>query len=217
MSKTVVLLRGGVDSTVCLAAAVKELGSDSVVALNLFYGQKSSRERDSAKDVAAHYGVKYIALDISKTLAFSDAGVLRNNALEPGEEVYQKQTEVPFRNGLMMATAASLAQSLGAETVRFAIHADESAGQIYPDCKEDFFRAMASAIETGTGGKLRLLLPFIDMSKKEVMELGRDLNVPFEKTWSCYVNDDVPCGYCTGCIGRAKAFGSAGIKDPLQA
>ena len=215
MAKTVVLLRGGVDSSICLAKAVQDFGKDNVFALNLFYGQKSSKERGSAKEIADHYGVKYIALDISEVLSLSTAGVLKDNDLTPGEDVYQEQTEVPFRNGLMISTAASVALSMGAEQVEFALHADESAGQIYPDLKEDFFRAMATAIETGPGGKLKLLLPYIDISKKEVMELGRELNVPFEKTWSCYVNDDEPCGYCTGCVGRAKAFASIGMEDPL--
>lgn len=85
----------------------------------------------------------------------------------------------------------------------------------YPDCRKEFFDAMDEALQRGTGGKLRLEMPFCGMSKKEVMELGKELKVPFELTWSCFVNDDEPCGYCVGCTGRAKAFASIGEKDPL--
>ena len=213
--KTVVLLRGGIDSTVCLAKAVADLGADNVAALNLFYGQKTRRELEMAKKSAAHFGVKYIEMDISKVMDFSDCGIIGNNDLEPGVDKYQKQTEVPFRNGLMMSVAASVAMSLGAESVQFAHHAEDKSSLEYPDCRPEFIAAMGDAIRLGTGGKLELVLPFAEMSKKEVMELGKKLNVPFEMTWSCFVNDDKPCGYCVGCVGRAKAFDSIGEKDPL--
>lgn len=214
--KTLVLLRGGIDSTVLLAKAVADHGSENVAALTLYYGQKTKREREMAVKSAAHYGVQHIELDISRIMGFSDCGALAANPLEPGEDKYQGQTEVPFRNGLMMAVAASVAQSLGAETVLYAAHADDKAGLVYPDCKEEFFNAMADAIAKGTGGKVGLELPFKYMSKKEVMELGKELKAPFEMTWSCFVNDDEPCGYCVGCVSREKAFESIGETDPLK-
>lgn len=215
--KTVVLLRGGIDSTVCLAKAVRDFGKDEVAALNIYYGQKTRRELDMAKKAAAHFGVKYIEMDISRIMDFSDCAALAANPLEPGEDKYESQTEVPFRNGLMMAVAASVAGSLDAETVQVAHNADEMARLVYPDCRKEFFEAMDEAIKKGTGGKLGLVMPFCEMSKKEVMELGKELKVPFELTWSCFVSDEEPCGYCVGCTGRARAFASIGEDDPLLA
>lgn len=213
--KTIVLLRGGIDSAVCLAKAVNDHGKDNVAGLNLFYGQRTRRELEMAKKLADHFGVRYIEMDISRIMDFSDAAVLADKTLEPGEDKYESQTEVPFRNGLMMAVAASVAGSLGAEIVQVAHNADEMTRLAYPDCRKEFFDAMGEALQRGTGGKLRLEMPFCGMTKKDVMELGKELKVPFELTWSCFVNDDEPCGYCVGCTGRAKAFASIGEKDPL--
>jgi 7-cyano-7-deazaguanine synthase len=215
MSKTVVLLRGGIDSTICLAKAVKDHGKENVTALNLFYGQNAKKELDAAKKIAEHYGVNYIPMDISKIMEFSNSGMLNDNSIKPGEEIFEEQTDVPFRNGLMISVASAVSISVGADSVQFATHKDESAGLQYPDCKPEFFQAMANAISVGTNGSLNLELPFANMSKIDVMRLGEELGVPFELTWSCYVSDDEPCGFCVGCTGRARAFEALGIDDPL--
>ena len=215
MNKTVVLLRGGIDSAICLAKAVNERGRENVTALNLYYGQNVKKEMVAAKKIAEHYGVNYIPMDISKIMELSNSGMLNDNSIEPGEDIFEEQTDVPFRNGLLISVASAIAISIGADSVQFATHADESAGLKYPDCRPEFFRAMASALTVGTNDSLRLELPFADMSKAEVMKLGEKLGVPFELTWSCYVNEDEPCGYCVGCTGRARAFKALGIDDPL--
>lgn len=215
MGKTVVLLRGGIDSAICLADAVKKYGSENVTALNLYYGQNVKKDQKAAKKIAEHYGVDFISKDISNIMELSNAAILNDNTIKPGADVYQDQTEVPFRNGLMISVASAVAISVGADSVQFATHADESSGLKYPDCKPEFFRAMGNAISIGTNGDLKLELPFSDMSKVAVMRHGEKLGVPFELTWSCYVNDDEPCGYCVGCTGRAKAFTALDIEDPL--
>lgn len=215
MGKTVVLLRGGIDSAICLAKAVEEKGKENVTALNLYYGQNVKKEMVAAKEIAEHYGVQYVPMDISKIMELSNSGMLHDNHIKPGEDVFEEQTDVPFRNGLLIAVASAIARSVGADSVQFATHADEGAGLKYPDCRPEFFRAMAKALEIGTDGSLSLELPFADMSKVEVMKLGQKLGVPFELTWSCYVNEDEPCGYCVGCTGRAKAFEALGMDDPL--
>lgn len=213
--KTVVLLRGGIDSSIALANAVDERGKDNVVALNLFYGQVHKKEQAAAKDIADYYGVEYKELDISQVMTFSKSSLLEGNVVGNESEYSDKKAEVPFRNGLMTAVAASLALSIGAESIQFAVHAGESAGNVYADKRESFFRTMASAISEGTDGELKLELPFADMSKKQVMMLGLKLGVPFEKTWSCYESEDKPCGYCVGCKGRIAAFELIDEEDPL--
>lgn len=213
--KTVVLLRGGIDSAIALANAVDERGKDNVVALNLFYGQLHKKEKKAAESLAEHYGVECLELDISKVMSFSRSSCLEGNIVKDEDAYSEKSAEVPFRNGLMISVAASLALSIGAGYLQFAVHAGESAGGIYADKRESFFRIMASAINEGTDGDLKLELPFSDMSKNQVMMLGLKLGVPFEKTWSCYESEDKPCGYCVGCRGRAAAFKLIGEEDPL--
>ena len=192
--KTVVLLRGGIDSTICLAQAVKEFGKENVIALNMYYGKVYKKERDAVKKIAEHYGVEYMEQNISK----------------------EDKSEVPFKNGLMIATATSFALRIGAGQVEFAVHADESSGHAHPDCREGFYRAMATAVHTGTDGEVKLVLPFADMSKKQVMQLGKKLEVPFELTWSCHVDSDKACGECMGCKGRAEAFKLINEEDPIM-
>lgn len=194
--KTVVLLRGGIDSSVCLAQAVEDFGKDKVIALNLYYGEERKKEREAARRIAEYYRVEYIELDISNTVD----GIKK---------------DIPFKNGLMISTAASVALSKGAGSIQFAVHSDESAGHARPDCRESFYRTMATAINEGTDGELKLVLPFTDMSKKQVMMLGMKLGVPFVHTWSCYKSKEKPCGKCLGCEGRAKAFALIDEEDPL--
>ena len=125
-----------------------------------------------------------------------------------------KQTVVPFRNGIMLAVAAGLAESRHAGGVVIAAHAGDHA--IYPDCREDFMRAMADAIRLGTYADVALLRPFISMTKSEIARRGHELGVDFSKTWSCYVGGETHCGECGTCVERREAFLLAGLKDPTE-
>lgn len=213
--KTVVLLRGGIDSAICLADAVEERGKENVVALYLYYGQVHKKEKAAAKRLAEYYRVEYMEMDISKVMSFSQSKALADHVSKDESDYSDKKAEVPFRNGLMISVAASVALSIGADSVRMAVHADESAGRVYPDKRESFLRTMAAAVNEGTDGELKLILPFADMSKKQVMMHGVKLGVPFAHTWSCYESDNEPCGYCVGCKGRAAAFKLIDEEDPL--
>jgi 7-cyano-7-deazaguanine synthase len=123
-----------------------------------------------------------------------------------------KQTVVPFRNAIMLAIAAGLAESRGASALVIAAHAGDHA--IYPDCRETFMLAMAEAMREGTYAGIELLRPFIAMDKAAIVREGHRLNVPFEDTWSCYVGGQVHCGSCGTCVERREAFTKAGVGDP---
>lgn len=213
--KTVVLLRGGLDSAICLANAVEERGKGNVIALNLYYGQVHKKEKAAAKRIAEYYRVEYMELDISEVMSFSNSPALEKYKSGGEAEYDEKKAGAPFRNGLMISVAASVAISLGASYIQMAVHAGESAGNVFPDRSESFLRTMAVAVQEGTDGELKLELPFADMSKKQVMMLGLKLGVPFVHTWSCYESDEEPCGYCVGCKGRAAAFKLIDEEDPL--
>lgn len=121
-------------------------------------------------------------------------------------------TVVPFRNGIMLSIAASLAESLGAEAITLGNHAGDHA--IYPDCREEFTRSMGAAIECGTYARIRLWSPFLRKTKAEIAEVGSQLDAPFNLTWSCYKGGKLHCGKCGTCTERIEAFTNAGVKDP---
>lgn len=219
-----VLFSGGVDSTTCLALAVKRHGAENVTALSIYYGQKHDREIAAAKILAAYYHVEWRQLDLTTIFAGSDCTLLAGGGEIP-KESYAEQiartggkpvsTYVPFRNGLFLAAAASAALSAGCEVIYYGPHADDAAGNAYPDCSPAFHNAMNAAIFEGSGKQLRVEAPFVDKTKKDIVQLGLELHVPYEMTWSCYEGGDTPCGVCGTCRDRAAAFAANGAADPL--
>lgn len=223
--KALVLSSGGVDSTTALALAVSRYGKDNVIALSVSYGQKHDKEIQAAMAVSAFYGVEQLFLDLSKIFQYSNCSLLQQSTEEIPEESYAKQIEktegekpvstyVPFRNGLFLSSAASIALSKDCSVILYGAHADDSAGFAYPDCSPMFNDAMNQAIFEGSGHQLKVEAPFVNMTKAEVVKMGLELNAPYELTWSCYEGKDVPCGKCGTCIDRAAAFAANGVSDP---
>ena len=223
--KAMVLCSGGVDSTTLLAMACSKYGSRNVHALSISYGQKHNREIESAKAVAKYYGVEQRFLDLSAIFADSNCSLLVQSTEDIPQESYAEQlkesdgspvsTYVPFRNGLFLSSAASMALSLGCSVLYYGAHHDDWAGNAYPDCSQEFVDAMAAAISQGTGGELSLKAPFVQWSKADIVREGLRLGVPYELTWSCYEGGDKPCGVCGTCIDRQRAFELNGTTDPL--
>ncbi|MBR4626504.1 MAG: 7-cyano-7-deazaguanine synthase QueC [Ruminococcus sp.] len=225
--KALVLFSGGVDSTTCLGIAVDKYGADEVLALSVYYGQKHSKELEAAQKIADHYGVKLRTLDLALIFADSDCSLLKGSAADIPKESYAEQlsqtngapvsTYVPFRNGLFLSSAASIALSNGCEVIYYGAHSDDAAGNAYPDCSQDFNDAINRAIYIGSGSALRVEAPFIGLTKAQVVAKGLSLNVPYELTWSCYEGGDTPCGVCGTCRDRIAAFRANGIDDPALA
>lgn len=224
--KVIVLSSGGVDSTTCIGIAVNEHGANNVCSASVFYGQRHKKEIECARRIAAFYGIGHYEFDLAAIMRFSNCALLDGSKNEIQHKSYAEQvraengmvsTYVPFRNGLFLSVAASLAMSLypGEETALFiGAHADDAAGNAYADCSVDFIRSMSEAIRIGTYGKVRITAPFVGKNKSEVVKAGLALNVPYELTWSCYEGGERPCGTCGTCIDRAKAFEANGVKDP---
>ena len=195
-----------------------------MIALSVSYGQKHDKELQASRDVAEFYGVEHMSLDLAKIFAYSDGSLLKHSDQEIPEEAYGEQlkktegkpvsTYVPFRNGLFLSSAASLALSRGCSVIYYGAHADDAAGNAYPDCSSEFNRAISDAIFIGSGGQLRVEAPFVGLTKGEVVEKGLELHVPYHLTWSCYEGKDKPCGVCGTCIDRAEAFRINGVPDP---
>jgi 7-cyano-7-deazaguanine synthase len=113
----------------------------------------------------------------------------------------------------MLSAAASIAVSVGASLVYYGAHADDAAGNAYPDCSVRFTDAINRAIYEGTGGKVSIIAPFVTSNKAQVVKTGLELGVPYKMTWSCYEGGEKPCGKCGTCIDRAKAFALNGVED----
>lgn len=224
--KILVLSSGGVDSTTCLAMAVKEVGAENVLALSVYYGQKHDKEIQAAKKVAEYYGVRRMELDLSVIFAGSNCSLLKQSTEDIPLESYAQQIEethgekpvstyVPFRNGLFLSSAASIALSHGCSKIMYGAHADDAAGAAYPDCSLDFVNAMNQAIYLGSGNQLTIEAPFVSLTKADVVRKGLELGVPYALTWSCYEGGEKPCGKCGTCIDRQRAFELNGTVDPL--
>lgn len=222
--KALVLISGGLDSTTCLAIAVDKYGADNVIGLSIYYGQKHVKEIEAAKKVAAYYGIEHLQMDLTEMFAYSDCSLLSHSKRDIPTESYAEQlkkaegkpvsTYVPFRNGLFLSAAASIALSKNCSVIYYGAHADDAAGNAYPDCSDVFVNAMNAAIYEGSGRQLHIEVPFVKHTKADVVACGLKLKAPYRLTWSCYTGGDAPCGVCGTCIDRAKAFELNGIADP---
>lgn len=228
MKNALVLTSGGVDSTTALALAIDKYGKDHVIALSISYGQKHSKEIEAAKAVARHYDVEQLFLDLGLIFQYSNCSLLQQSTKDIPEESYAEQIEktggetpvstyVPFRNGLFLSAAASIALSRDCEVIYYGAHADDAAGFAYPDCSPVFNNAMNTAIYEGSGHQLRIEAPFVNKNKADIVAMGLKLGVPYELTWSCYEGGNKPCGKCGTCIDRAAAFAANGVTDPALA
>lgn len=222
--KALVLFSGGVDSTTCLGVAIDKYGKDNVIALAITYGQKHTKEIEAARAVADYYSIEMLQLDLTTIFQYSNCSLLSHSQEAIPQESYAQQlqhsdgkpvsTYVPFRNGLFLSCAASIALSKECDVIYYGAHSDDAAGNAYPDCSDIFKNAMNQAIYEGSGHQLTVEAPFVNMTKADVVRTGLRLHVPYHLTWSCYEGQDKPCGKCGTCIDRQKAFEANGVKDP---
>jgi len=227
--KAIVLSSGGLDSTTCVGIAVDKLGKENVSTLSVYYGQKHDKELECARKVAEYYGVKHYEMDFSEIMKFSNCSLLKQSDKEIEHRAYSEQlkdtngnpvaTYVPFRNGLFLSAVAALALSIYPDDeieVYCGMHADDAAGNAYPDTSIQFNKAIGEAIYLGSGNKVRVVSPLVKLTKAEVVAWGTKLKVPYELTWSCYEGHKKACGKCGTCLDRLKAFELNGLTDPIE-
>lgn len=212
--KVVVLCSGGMDSVTALHWARRE--HDVRAVLSFDYGSKhNASELPFAAAHAWTLGVRHVVVP----LAFIGEH-FTSDLLQSGGEIPEghyaadnmKRTVVPFRNGIMLAVAGGFAESVDATGLVIAAHTGDHT--IYPDCREDFMRAMGDALRLGTYAGIGLLRPFIALTKGQIAAEGARLGVDFAQTWSCYKGGAVHCGKCGTCVERREAFQQAGLVDP---
>lgn len=213
----VVLCSGGMDSVVALHDAVSK-GAEVRSVLTFQYGSKHNEaELRCAALHAKELGLvhRVIHLDFN-AWGFKSDLLQSGGAIPDGHYADQvmRQTVVPFRNGIMLAIAAGIAESMDAEKVVIAAHKGDHA--IYPDCRQAFLWAMSQAMSVGTYKHVKLFAPFSNMTKGEIVTRGTELGVDFANTWSCYKGGQLHCGVCGTCIERREAFHLAGGIDPTK-
>jgi len=213
------LLSGGMDSAT-LAYVAKDQGYE-IYALHVNYGQRTERrELQSAKTIAELLDTKeFIEVNLEYLSQFGDSSLIdRSIEVEKYDEFCAgiPNTYVPFRNANLLSIATSFAESRKAEAVFIGVQSLDYSG--YPDCRPQFIEAFQNVVDTGTRDDthIRLLTPFISMTKKDILERGIVLGVPYQHTWSCYQREDLACGVCGSCHFRKEAFRAAGVRDPIH-
>lgn len=223
MKCAVVLLSGGLDSTVTLGLAREE--GYELYPLSFNYGQRHSRELEGARKIAKYYSVKeheILNIDLAQIggSALTDKGIKipENRLIEKiGEDI--PITYVPARNTIFLAFAMAYAEVIEADAVFIGANALDYSG--YPDCRPAYFEAVQKVVELGTkrgadGNTIQIKYPLVNMTKAEIVKEGARLKVPFHLTWSCYKGGDSACGKCDSCILRLKGFKEAEIEDPIE-
>lgn len=217
-TKVVAVMSGGLDSTV-MGYLLRRQGHD-LHALSFDYGQSHRKELTFAQATAVDLGVPWDLVDLRPTgfTRFLGASALTDPGVPIPDGHYAHETMratiVANRNAIMLAMACTVAASVGAGAVAFAAHSGDH--PIYPDCRPEFVQAFQAMEDLAMEGTARLLIlaPFARITKIGIVELGHQLGVPFERTWSCYKGREVHCGRCGTCYERREAFGLAGITDP---
>lgn len=221
--KTVVILSGGMDSTIALHLMRRE---HECYALSFYYKQKQCKELDKAAETCSLYGIPHRILDLSvlgdiaKTIS---ANIMGTDVAMPEDANKEQQpvTYVPFRNMILLSIASSYAESIGAEQIIIGAQQQDHYG--YWDCTPKFIEAMNAVISQNREHQIRIVAPFASMSKAQEIEAlvaayGEEEAVKMlGHTLTCYNPDlDVSCGNCPSCIERLDAFKAVNISDPIR-
>lgn len=218
----VVLLSGGIDSSVLLHHVVREIAAKPVHAVSFDYGQRHVRELDCARWQAAAVSVavhRVIDASVFRELVKAGSTLIRGGAPVPdlkdldAKQLSQPPTYVPNRNMILLSIAAAYAEAHEIHNVYYGAQAQDEYG--YWDCTSEFIGRLNAVLALNRAKPVTIHAPFVAVKKAEIVKMGLRLGVSFAHTWSCYRGADEACGTCPTCTERLHAFEAAGTKDPL--
>lgn len=211
MKDSVIVVSGGMDSVTLLYEKKDE------IALGISFDYGSNHNHNELPLAALHcqrLGITHVVIPLGFMYQYFKSSLLESGESIPDgsyDEENMKSTVVPFRNGVMLAVAAGIAESNGLTKVLIANHGGDHT--IYPDCRPEFIAAMDAAVEAGTFARVRVVAPYTNISKADIARRGRALGIDYAETWSCYKGGHVHCGTCGTCVERKEALREAGIED----
>jgi len=208
----VIVLSGGPDSAT--AAYWAKAHNYAIYPITFNYGQIAHKETGCAQKIAVKLGATTKVIDLSALKEiFSNITSLCNTDI-PLTSEFSAPIIVPFRNAIFLSAAVAYAVAVGADKIFYGAQGSDE--PFYPDCRREFYEAFEKAARLGTCQEITIKAPFSGYKKSELIREGAELGVPFELTWSCYLDKEKHCGRCESCVNRKKAFNEAGIADPTK-
>ena len=211
MKDSVIIVSGGMDSITLL----HDYKDRIALGISFDYGSNhNAKEIPFAELHCKRLGIKHITIPLEFMHKYFKSSLLEGaDAIPEGhyEDENMKSTVVPFRNGIMLAIAAGIAESNGLDHVMIANHGGDHA--IYPDCRPEFISAISSATSAGSYNGVTVIAPYTSITKGDIARRGKELGIDYTETWSCYKGGDKHCGKCGTCVERKEALRDAGIED----
>lgn len=223
MPSAVCLISGGIDS--CVTSYIAKKNGFQIHGLTFNYGQIHKKEINCAKEIVKSLDAKEHIIFNLNLGQFEGSSLLNEKIQTPLDHslgdigINIPTTYVPGRNTVFLSIALSYAESIDSDSIFIGVNSQDYSG--YPDCRPKYitaFQKMADlATKRGVDGRaIKIEAPLLLFKKSEIIKKGLELNVPFSKTWSCYLGREKACGRCDSCILRLKAFKDANSKDPIN-
>ena len=206
VKQAIILLSGGLDSTV-LAYDLIRNHNYKLFPIIFDYGQRHRKEIAYALKTCNKLGLTPKIVNLSALNSVASSALTRSDIIVPLDKSFedpnQVDTVVPNRNLVMLSLAASYASSLNISEIFFACHSGDHA--IYLDCRPEFIILLNNILSI-QDMNIIIKTPYTTINKSDIIEIGKQLSVPFEDTWSCYSGLDKPCGRCGACIERQQTL-----------
>ena len=220
--KAVCLISGGLDS--CVTAYIAKKLDYNIYSLSFKYGQQHNKELDCAKIISSELKAKNHTVFKLNINIFGGSSLFKGEFKNTKKDISEigktiPSTYVPARNTIFLSISLAYAETINANAIYIGVTSEDYSG--YPDCRPDYIKSFQNLANIATkksieNGKILIKAPLIHLSKAEIIRKGFKLNVPFNKTWSCYKGGKKACGQCDSCLLRLKGFKESNLKDPIN-
>ncbi|MBY0370336.1 7-cyano-7-deazaguanine synthase QueC [bacterium] len=224
--RAVVLLSGGLDSSVAMALALRD-GVKICRAITYDYGQRAAtREIQTAERICYHYKVLHSVVPLPWFRELWSGGALLTESAAIPHPSFSDLTDkaqslesarkvwVPNRNGVFLEIAAGMAESRGADSVVVGFNREEA--ETFPDNSVEYLQALTRALSYSTANGVTLLSPTALMDKNEIVRAALDTGFPLSLVWSCYEGFESMCGECESCMRLRRALMQNGATEKVR-